>query len=205
MAAAGLSHMHSTVHHGDSNLEAEARQGYHCGDVLARRDLRLCQSTVRLVEPQTSCVHQQLTMFRSVVPFWISVAIGQEREVAVLGCQVVQLVLFNWPPVFTPPVLAQIKMGPAEDREEFWGRVHWPWQSNSCKTEGEEDDDDDDEVRLTDSPSRDTSLASTAQSSWEEVILPKAVHALDQAASPSAADARLILANCRSGVLRLLC
>ena len=52
MAAAELRHMHPTTHHGDSSLEAKARKGHRFGDVLARRDLRLCQSTVRLVEPQ---------------------------------------------------------------------------------------------------------------------------------------------------------
>ena len=103
-------------------------------------------------------------------------------------------------------MLAQIEMGPDTARKEFWSRVHWPLQSNSCKTrDDDDDDDDDDEIRLTNSPSRGTSFASTAQSSWEEVVLPKGVHALDQAASPSAADARLIRANCRPGVLRLLC
>jgi hypothetical protein len=53
MAAAKLRHVHPTTHHGDSSLEAEARQGHRFGDVLAHRDLRFCQSTVRLVEPQT--------------------------------------------------------------------------------------------------------------------------------------------------------
>ncbi|GAB7336539.1 hypothetical protein MBLNU13_g09813t2 [Cladosporium sp. NU13] len=94
----------------------------------------------------------------SIVPFWISVAIRQESEVAVLGCQVVVLVLFNWPPAFTPPMLAQIRMGPAEDREKFWGRVHWLWPSIRRKKV------DNDERRLTGDPSRNTSSASIAQS-----------------------------------------
>lgn len=52
MAAAKLRHMHPITHHGDSCLEAEARQGHRFGDVLAHRDLRLCRTTVRFLEPQ---------------------------------------------------------------------------------------------------------------------------------------------------------
>jgi hypothetical protein len=63
------------------------------------------------------------------VPFWISAAIPQERELAVLGCEVSQLVLLNWPPAFSPPMLAQIYTGPEKERKEFWSRVNWPWQS----------------------------------------------------------------------------
>ena len=117
------------------------------------------------------------------MPFWISVAIRQESEVAVLGCQVVLLVLLNWPPAFTPPILAQIRMGPDTAREEFWSRVHWPWQSIRREEE------DNDEIRLTGDPSRTTSLASTAQSGWEKFVSPEAVRAWEEVVSPSAADA----------------
>jgi hypothetical protein len=92
------------------------------------------------------------------VPFWIWVAIGQESEVAELGCRVVQLVLLNWPLAFIPPMLAQIRMGPDKAREEFWSRVRWPWQSIRRTKE------DNDERRLTGDPSRNTSSASIAQS-----------------------------------------
>lgn len=94
-------------------------------------------------------------------------------------------------------------MGPDTARKEFWGRVHWPLQSSSCKTR--DDDDDDDGIRLTSSPSQGTSLASTATSSCEKIVLPKAVHALDQATSPSATDVRRNRTNHGQGVLRLLC
>jgi hypothetical protein len=102
----------------------------------------------------------------------------------------VVLVLCNWPPAFTPPILARIKMGPVEEREEFWKRVNWPWHSTRRKIEGE--DDDDDEIALTKSPSRTTSLASTAHSGWEKTLSPEAVRAWDQVALPSAADARVV-------------
>lgn len=121
------------------------------------------------------------------MPFWISVAIRQESEVAVLGCQVVVLVLFNWPPAFTPLVLARIRMSPDAASEDFWSRVNFPWQSIRRKTEG--GDDDDDEIALTNGSSRTTSLASTAHSGWEKALSPEAVRAWEQVASPSAANA----------------
>lgn len=73
-------------------------------------------------------------------------------------------------------------MGPDTARKEFWSRVHWPWKSISCEIEGN------DVIGLTDSPSRGTSLASTAQSGWEKVSPPEAIGAWDQVVSPSAAD-----------------
>jgi len=100
------------------------------------------------------------------VPFWISVAIPQKRELAVLGCQVCQLVFLNWPPVFSPPMLAQIHMGP--EKRAFWKRVNWPWESPTLSQ--------DDEVTLTDSFTRTTSSIWTAHSESASIASPEAVH-----------------------------
>ena len=100
------------------------------------------------------------------MPFWNSVAIQQDREVAVLGCQVCQLVLLNWPPVFSPPMLAQIHMGP--EKAAFWKRVNWPWESPALLQ--------DDEVMLTCSSSPTTSSAWTSHSGLASVVSPEAVY-----------------------------
>ena len=86
------------------------------------------------------------------MPFWISVAIRQGREIAVLGCRVSQLILLHWPPAFSPPMLAQIYTGPEEARKAFLSRVHGPWESPAPLQ--------DDEIELTGSLSR------TASSVW---------------------------------------
>jgi hypothetical protein len=96
------------------------------------------------------------------------VAISQERELAVLGCQVCQLVLLNWPPFFSPPMLAQIQMGPEKGKEVFWKRVNWPWESLALSQ--------DDEVTLIGSLSATKSSVWTAQSEPASVVSPEAVH-----------------------------
>jgi hypothetical protein len=102
------------------------------------------------------------------VPFWISVVIRQERDLAVLGCQVSHLVFLNWPPAFSPPMLAQIYMGPEDGRMSFWRRMDWPWKSVVARQ--------DDEVELAGSSTRTTSFTSTARSGLVEIVSPKGVY-----------------------------
>lgn len=189
MAAAKLRDMHSTAHHSATSVEAEARQAYRFDVLLVHCDLCLHLPTVRNAEPRTSCAHQRLTTSRSIVPFWISVAIRQEMEVAVLGCQVSQLVLLNWPPAFSPPMLAQIYMGPEKERKKFCSRVNWPWQSPALSQ--------DDQVTLIGISSPTTSLAKVAS--------PEAVHAWWRPHRPVRQTLRLNWANCRPGFLQVLC
>lgn len=108
------------------------------------------------------------------MPFWISVAIRQGREVAVLGCHVSQLVLLHWPPAFSPPMLAQIHMGSEWARKAFWSRVHWPWESPAPLHE--------DEVELTGSLSRTTSSVWTARSESVKIVTLEAARAWSQVA-----------------------
>lgn len=107
--------------------------------------------------------------------------IRQEKELAVLGCQVSHLVLLNWPPAFSPPMLAQIYMGPEDGRKAFRRRMGWSWESVVARQ--------DDEVELTGSSTRTTSFTSTARSGLVEIVSPKAVYPWSQAASSHPGDA----------------
>jgi hypothetical protein len=69
---------------------------------------------------------QRLTSRRSIVPFWIWVSLPQGGKLAILGFQVFQLVLLNWPPAFSLPTLVVLQMGSETVRKEFWGRVSLP-------------------------------------------------------------------------------
>jgi hypothetical protein len=102
------------------------------------------------------------------VPFWISVVIRQERELAVLGCQVSHLVLLNWPPAFSPLMLAQIYMGPEDGRKAFRRRMGWSWESVVARQ--------DDEVELTGSSTSTTSFTSIALGGLVDIVFPKAVY-----------------------------
>jgi hypothetical protein len=117
------------------------------------------------------------------VPFWISVVIRQEQGLVVLGCQVSVLVLCNWPPAFTPLVLARIDMGPETARKAFWRRMDWPWKKSAVAQQ------DDDEAELTGYSSRATSLASTARNTLAEVVSSKTVYPRSQVASSPSANA----------------
>jgi hypothetical protein len=115
------------------------------------------------------------------VPFWISAAIPQEWELAVLGCQVSQLVLLNWPLAFSPPILAQIYTGPKKEREEFWSRVNWPWQSPAL-LQG-------DGATLIGSSSPTTSSVWTSQSRSASVVSSEAVQMWGKIVSSCSANA----------------
>ena len=116
------------------------------------------------------------------MPLWISVAIRQERELPVLGCQVSQLVLLNWPLAFLPPVLLQIYVGPKEDKKAFLSRVKWPWESVPAPKEI-------DEVGLTGSSSPiASSVWTTAPDESAKVVSPEATGAWWQVRSSCLAN-----------------
>jgi hypothetical protein len=171
-------------------LEAYSGQGSGCDILLACYDLCLYPHIVRLTEPRTSSARETLTICRSIVLLWTSVIIPQHRELAVLGTQVCYLVHSNCPQRFSPPVLVYL----IRSRRKAHSRSK-PILRNI----------EDDERGLTNSPSRGTRLASTAQSGGEKVVLPEAAHAQDRFVSLLAAHAHAISANHRPGVLRPLC
>jgi hypothetical protein len=84
------------------------------------------------------------------------VSLPQEKELAVLGFQVFQLVLLNCPPAFSLPTLVVLQMGPETVKREFWGRVGLPRRTV---------DHPEDEVELTAHPQGGTPKAAGTVSS----------------------------------------